>query len=340
MSIDFDSFVQWCEDRFPGEVIVKGKEVQLNSIFSPDHKHHMWCNPYGGKHHRDDGVYRCFYTEKKGTLVGLVMEVDNCSYEEAKELLSGNTPIGVLEDELDKLFQEKENEILNPQEVKIKFPEYTYLISALPKSSLLRMEAEDYLAKRKLPVDGLYVNSQDKDYKNRIIIPYYDAHGKLIYFNGRSMMDRDGILRYRGPEKEIGVGKSDVIYATCWPDPGSKIYLTEGELDALTLKICGFNGMACGGKSLSDQQVGFIKNYKVCLALDNDEAGFSGILEMSQKLMLNQISAITYVRPPVGLKDWNKMLVTFNKEIITAWLGSHEKEFDEFTNLNLLLGKS
>ncbi len=340
MSIDFDSFVQWCEDRFPGEVIVKGKEVQLNSIFSPDFKHHMWCNPYGGKHHRDDGVYRCFYTEKKGTLVGLVMEVDNCSYEEAKELLSGNTPICILEDELDKLFQEKEEEILNPQELKIKFPEYTYLITALPKNSLLRMEAEDYLAKRKLPVDGLYVNSQDKDYKNRIIIPYYDANGKLIYFNGRSMIDRDGVLRYRGPEKEIGVGKGDVIYATCWPAKGSKIYLTEGELDALTLKICGFNGMACGGKSLSDQQVAFIKNYKICLALDNDEAGFSGIIEMSQKLMLNQISDITYVRPPVGLKDWNKMLVAFNKEIIIAWLGGHEKEFDEFTNLNLLLGKS
>jgi DNA primase len=334
MSIDFDSFVSWCEDRFPGDVIIKGKEVRINSIFSPDNKQHMWCNPYGGKHHRDDGVYRCFYTDRKGTLVGLVMEVDNCSYEEAKELLSGNTPIRILEEELDKFFQEKE--VVVPEEVKIKLPPYTYLITGLPKSSLLRMEAEDYLANRKLPTEGLYVCSTG-DYKNRIIIPYYDAKGRLIYFNGRNMSDKG--LRYLGPEKEIGVGKGDVIYAACWPSKCSKIYLTEGELDALTLKICGFNGMACGGKTLSDKQIEFIRNYKICLALDEDEAGFNGVIEMGKKLILNQISDVTFVRPPLGLKDWNKMLVKFNTEIIMAWIDQYEKPFDDFATLTLLLNK-
>lgn len=334
--IDFDSFVDWCETRFPADVIIKGKEVRLNTIFDTgDTKHHLWCNPYGGKHHRSDGVYHCFKTDKKGTLIGLVMEVDNCSYEEAKELLSGNTPLRILEDELDKFFQEKEYVV--PEEVKIKLPEYTYLITGLPKSSLLRMEAEDYLTKRKLPTEGLYVNSQHDDYKNRIIIPYYDAKGKLIYFNGRSMLDRKDILRYRGPEKEIGVGKGDVIYASVWPDKGSKVYLTEGELDALTLKICGFNGMACGGKALSDIQVEYLRGYKVCLALDEDAAGFAGILEMSRKLMANQIADISFVRPPVGLKDWNKMLVKFNVNIIKTWIQEHEKPFEEFTTLSLLL---
>lgn len=334
MSIDFDSFIQWCEDRFAGEVIVKGKEVRINSIFSDDHKKHMWCNPYGGKHHRDDGVYRCFYTDKRGTLVGLVMEVDNCSYEEAKELLSGNTPISILEEELDKLFEDKE--VVIPEEVKIKLPLYTYLITGLPKSSLLRMEAEDYLTARKLPTEGLYVCSTG-DYKNRIIIPYYDAKGKLIYFNGRNMVDKG--LRYLGPDKDIGVGKGDVIFATNWPIKGSKIYLTEGELDAITLKICGFNGMACGGKTLSDKQIEYIRDYKVCLALDEDEAGFAGILEMSKKLFANQIAEITFVRPPVGLKDWNKMLVKFKPELIVAWIQQNEKPFDDFTNMSLLLNK-
>lgn len=334
MSIDFESFVQWCEERFPGDVVVKGKEVRINSIFEPDQKHHMWCNPYGGKHHRNDGVYRCFKSDKKGTLVGLVMEVDNCSYEEAKEILSGNTPLRILEDQLDKFFKEKEYEEVHPEEVKIKLPEYTYLITALPKSSLLRMEAEDYLSKRKLPIEGLYVCSTG-DYKNRIIIPYYDPKGKLIYFNGRSMLDKG--LRYLGPEKNIGVGKGDVIYASVWPKSGSKIYLTEGELDALSLKICGFHGMACGGKYLSDTQVEYIRDYKVCLALDEDAAGLAGVMEMGRKLFANQISEITFVRPPVGLKDWNKMLVKFSPEIIQTWIAEHEKPFDDFTTLSLLL---
>jgi DNA primase len=333
MAIDFDSFVQWCEDRFAGEVTVKGKEVRINSIFSDDNKRHMWCNPYGGKHHRDDGVYRCFYTDKKGTLVGLVMEVDNCSYEEAKELLSGNTPIRILEDELDKFFKEKEEEKEKP-EVKIKLPLYTYLISSLQKISLLRMEAEDYLVKRKLPSEGLYVCSTG-DYKNRIIIPYYDAKGSLIYFNGRNMSDKG--LRYLGPDKDIGVGKGDVIYAPAWPTAGSRIYLTEGEFDAFTLKICGFNGMACGGKYLSDQQIELIRGYKVCLALDEDSAGFHGVIEMGKRLLANQFSDTAFVRPPKGLKDWNKMLVTYKPEIVAAWITQNEKKFDDFTADALLL---
>ncbi len=261
------------------------------------------------------------------------MEVDNCSYEEAKEILSGNTPIRILEEELDKFFQQKDEEQNNPEELRIKLPLYTYLISNLSKSSLLRMEAEDYLTSRKLPIDGLYVCSTG-DYKNRIIIPYYDAKGKLIYFNGRNMAKKG--LRYLGPDKNIGIGKADVIYAPKWPIAGSKIYLTEGELDALTLYACGFNGMACGGKYLSDKQIDFIRNYKICLALDEDTAGFSGILEMGKKLIANQISDITFVRPPVGIKDWNKMLVKFEIGIIEAWIQKYEKPFDEWTESTLL----
>lgn len=328
MSINFDSFVQWCEDRFPGKVIVKDKEVRVNSIFVPDHKFHLWCSVSGGKHHRDDGVYHCFYTDKKGTLIGLVMEVDNCSYEEAKEILSGNTPIRILEDELDKFFKEKTEEKESREEVKIKLPEYTYLINGLSKTSLLRMKAEDYLIKRKLPTEGLYVCSTG-DYKNRIIIPYYNTKGKLIYFNGRNMLDKG--LRYLGPDKNIGVGKCDVIYAPTWPNHGSRIYLTEGEFDAFTLKICGFNGMACGGKYLSDQQIELIRGYKVCLALDEDYAGFYGIIEMGKKMLANQFFDTTFVRPPKGLKDWNKMLVTYKLEIVAAWITQNEKQFDDFT---------
>ncbi len=65
MGVDFDSFRQWAEDRFNGDILVKGNEIRINSIFTEDHKHHMWCNPYGGKHQREDGCYRCWKTGEK-----------------------------------------------------------------------------------------------------------------------------------------------------------------------------------------------------------------------------------------------------------------------------------
>ena len=292
----------------------------------------MWCSPSGGKHHREDGVYRCFYTDRKGTLIGLVMEVDNCTYDEAKEILSGNTPISILEDELDKLFKDKEEVVA--KETKFNLPSDTYLITDLSRNNIWRAEAEDYLRSRKLSIDNLYVCTYG-DYKGRIIIPYYNPEGDLIYFNGRNMSPKG--LRYLGPGKESGVGKGDVIYAPIWPNNNSRVYLTEGELDALTLKMCGFYGMACGGKYLSDKQINLLRNYKICLALDEDNAGFHAIIEMGQKLISQQFTDITFVRPPLGLKDWNKMLVTYKPEIVIAWINQNERIFDDFTIGTLLL---
>lgn len=328
--IDFDSFVEWCESRF-NRVEVKGNEVKVPSIFTEDTKTHLWMNPKGGVHHRDDGCYRCFYTENKGTLVGLVMLVDSCTYEEAKEILSGHTPIGVLEDKLEEFFKEKELQEEFKKEIKLKLPEHSVLITDLP-SCRLKTDAETYLIKRKLPVESFYVCSKG-NYVNRIVIPYFDVKGSLIYFNTRNM--RDNGLRYCGPDKELGVGKSDVLYAPKWPNKKSKIYLTEGEFDALTLCVCGFNGIACGGKVLSDKQILLIKDYKICLALDEDASGLFGLKIMAAKLVNYQVSDITYCRPPKGIKDWNKMLVMFKPEIVQGYINSHEKNFDDFTNVLL-----
>lgn len=324
MPVDFDSFVQWCENRFNGDVVVKGKEVRINSIFTEDNHHHLWCSPSGGKHHRDYGVYHCFKTEKKGTLIGLIMEVDNCSYEEAIEVLTGSTPIGDLEDLLDELFRKKEEQ---QAKAKLQLPE-SLLISDLPQNNILRIKTETYLKNRKLSIDGFYVGTND-DYRNRIVIPYYDAEGVLIYFNTRALNDEG--LRYLGPKKECGVGKLDVIYVPKWPAKGSRIYLTEGEFDALTLYMCGFNAAACGGKTLGEKQIEYLRGYKICLALDQDAAGLSGVIEMGRKLIANQFVDITFVRPPVGVKDWNKMLKEYKPEIIRAWIEQQEKSLDEFT---------
>ena len=337
MAVDFDAFVRWAEDRFNGNVIVKGNEVKVNSVFAEDHKHHMWCNPDGGKHHREDGCYRCFYTDKRGTLTGLVMLVDGCSYDEAKEILSGQTSIRVLEERLDAFFREQESLPYVPESAvpKLKLPEDCYLISEMNKTNLHRMEAESYLNSRLIPIDGMFYCTGG-DFKNRIIIPYYDEFGKLIYFNGRSVSKKSK-LRYMGPPKSVGIGKGDVLYTPKWAPEGEKIYLTEGELDALTLYLCGFWGMACGGKYLSEQQLSIIrkKKYKVCLALDTDPTvaesaspGFMALLEMSRKLMAAFVQ-VSFVRPPKAFKDWNKMLVDLkNPLIVQEYIRRCEKSLD------------
>jgi len=323
MSVDFDAFLNWAEDRF-NHVVVKGNEVKVDSIFTEDKKQHLWCSPRGGKYEREDGVYHCWKTDRRGTLAGLVMLVDGCSYKEAKEILSGLTPIGELEKKLDEYLATQDFSVESLCKNTLRVPNHTHLISSLHSRSIHRMEVEYYLEKRKLPIDGL-MYCVDGKYKNRIIIPYYDAQGKLIYFNTRHLNKKS----YLGPPKEIGVGKNDVLYCPEWPKKNSKIYLTEGEFDALTLKILGFYAVACGGKILSDTQASMIRDYKICIAVDSDIAGLDGLIGIGKRLVANQISDITYVRPPMGIKDWNEMLIKLNERIIKEWIEKHEKSFDE-----------
>src|SRR3990167_8124291 len=107
MAVNFNAFRQWAESRF-SDVIVKGKEIRINSIFEEDTGHHLWCNTEGGKKKRKNGVFHCFKTDRKGSLVTLVMEVDKCDYDEAITALKGQTSVRALEKRLEEFFAKQD----------------------------------------------------------------------------------------------------------------------------------------------------------------------------------------------------------------------------------------
>ena len=335
MSTKFDSFLNWAEGRFDS-VIVKGDEIKLNSIFTDDYKNKMWCSPSGGKHKREGGVYHCWKTDSKGTLVSLVMQVDNCPYDEAIETLGGDSSLADLEEKIKDFFANKESTtdgLSNDQIEKntnLELPENTFLISSLPKNDRNGIDSKVYLNDRKIPHKKLMVCTYGK-YKNRIIIPYYDKEGKLIYFNSRSM-ERRPKIRYLGPPKEIGVGKGDVIFMSTWPEKGARVYLTEGEFDALSLSACGLNGAACGGKYLTSKQVSILSDYKVSLCLDNDSAGLDAMKTVGDNLVQGGLKDIAFIRPPKGIKDWNSMLINYDKDILKAYILKNGKTFDMWSS--------
>lgn len=334
-NINFNIFLKWCEDRFDAQVLVKGNEIRIHSIFAHDEKFKCWCSPSGGKNHRVDGVYRCFLTDRKGTLPGLVSIVDGCTYFEAKQLLTTGVNLSDLEDQIDDFFNTKSSIEIPSFPSNLQLPEYCFLIDTMPIENLYRYKAVEYLNNRKLSTQNLFVCTNGQ-YENRIIIPYYNSKRQLIYYNSRTLGNSK--LRYLGPPKTIGIGKGDVLYFTSHPKPQSKIYLTEGEFDALSLSVCEFNGVACGGKFLTDKQILMLKPYSVCLALDTDNAGFTALIEMIKKLQSFGIK-VSYVRPPQGYKDWNDMLVKLNSNIIKAWIEKHEQPVNNWTTDMLLFDK-
>lgn len=328
MPIDFDTFVNWAENRFD-KIQVKGKEVCLNSIFAEnDSKFHLWCNPYGGKHERTFGVFHCWKTDRKGSLVSLVMEVDKCDKDTALKTLGisklRGRPIEEIAEDLD---QEQATWDITLLEKNLTLPPHTIRISQAPL--YWYNKAKEYLDGRKISLNNLFICTGGK-YQGRIMVPYYSPKGNLIYFNGRTITGSE--LRYRGPEKECGVGKEDVLFFTSFPDRNAKVYLCEGEFDALSLASCGLVGVACGGKNLSDKQATMLSNYRVCLALDTDEAGVTALDRMYQKLvsicLINPSHRISKVQPPEDFKDWNQFLCEHNTKIVCSYIEAKEEELE------------
>jgi len=345
MRIDHDKFISWAERRF-GEVAVSGSEVKVNDPWwinengSPDNDFKCWINT-------DKCCYRAFKSGHTGHLVEFVMYWEGCDWDEASEIAGGRDSLYDLDKKLAAFLKEEQtvDEIADRKEIRL--PGQSVLLASNSMHPVCRW-AREYLANRHLPTDGLMAclssAKEDKHYKNRIIIPYYGRDGELIYFNTRAISAKDKI-RYRGPnKKEFVVGKGDVLWMSRWPPDKSKIYLTEGEFDAMSLAMCNLHAGACGGKSLSDTQIEMLSPYRICLAFDSDKAG-KDIYKISQQLLAkgqmimdtNEPTAhdgqprVTMVRPPQQYKDWNKFLTQHDPKIIIMYINRYEKPCNEDT---------
>jgi DNA primase len=330
VSIDYDRFLDWAESRFD-HVIVSGAEVKLNSVFCEDRKHHLWCNPSGGRKACETGVYHCWKSGQKGSLIGLVMLVDKCSYEDALRTLDVAPSGGLaeLERRVEEMFASKEEPTRDAEikEVGISLPQDCYAFDDLPSSHRMRSQAESYLKSRGIPADGLMVCTGGR-YKNRILIPYFDRRGRLIYYNGRLLGDSESGLRYLGPPKELGIGKGDVLYSRNWPSRGEKVYITEGEFDSMSLDICGFKSVALGGKSITTQQIKMISGCLPVLSLDADSAGGEAMPRMASSLAKAGFEKIRYVRPSQEYKDWNGLMIARGPAVVRLYVETQEKDYE------------
>lgn len=336
--ISYEKFLDWAESRF-GDVKVSGKEIKINSIFCEDYKYHLSCNPSGGKKNRPYGVYRCLKTDKQGSLVSLVMLVDKCNFSDALETLDAiDLNFESLKDQVDNLFN-------NPQENRfvvksIMFPEHTYRIKELNENNLWRIDSEIYLSQRKIPSDDFYICTNG-EYKNRLIIPYRDENGSVIYWNGRLIIDNKKSPKYRGPEKDCGIGKSDVIYfPKHWNSRKNiKLYITEGEFDAYSIHLAGLASCALGGKAIFDKQIEMIRGFIPVLCFDTDDknidAGGQALVEVGEILKSKGFDKVYYVRPPKKYKDWNKMLVDTSEKIVNYYIQKNETEFTDYSKIEL-----
>lgn len=315
--IDQNLFIKWADQKI-GQAIIKGDQIRFNSPFCEDTKHHLYCNVK--KFWK--GVYNCFKSNNKGTVVSLVMKVENCNYDQALSILGIRQNKFFEKFEIEAEGTDIEN-LIQEEFVVLKIPENIVPINDAP--FWLKTKAKEYLASRNINPDIFYVGI-DGRMKNRVIIPYKNRKGDWIYYNGRALFENK--LRYLGPPKEEhDIGKADVIFFPNWFETNQKVYVCEGEFDCLS--ICSNNVLGCaiGGKFVSVKQASVLANKQVCLAFDNDEAGKTSI-ENSAKTLKAFGCQVSFVHPPQDIKDWNEFLIKHGKDVLNAYIKMAEKELE------------
>ena len=131
-----------------------------------------------------------------------------------------------------------------------------------------------------------------------LIIPVYDYQNQLKGYISRRQQATPKYMY------SFGFKKSKVLFGGNQLEKASKIYVTEGALDALWLRQHGYPAVAVLGARVSQEQIRLLNTLypeEVVLCLDNDEAGQLGInkalLDMAQNYM------VSYIVIPKGYKD-------------------------------------
>lgn len=191
------------------------------------------------------------------------------------------------------------------------------LVDKYHNALLNSAEACEYLNKRKLPhwvLEAYKLGFDPED--NTVLFPVRGMDGKVAFYKGRSIA---GKHFYNAK----GIDKSSKIFGL-WelcnghfssgdPTPDSEIWITESEIDTLSLISYGVFAIAIMGSHISEEQCKELEKSpfrRFVLATDNDEAGRKGASQI-KRLLIPKGFRFTNLRWDTDLKDINDLVKQF-----------------------------
>lgn len=100
---------------------------------------------------------------------------------------------------------------------------------------------------------AFYLSLTDKVHKNRLILPFFDENNKIIYYQSRTILDRDNYLKPRYISK-IG-GEKSIFNIDNIDNRYEYLFIFEGPINSCFVK----NGIAIGGIQENSYQLYTLK---------------------------------------------------------------------------------
>lgn len=170
--------------------------------------------------------------------------------------------------------------------------------------------ALEYLKRRALPswiIDAYKLGFDPED--GVVLFPVRDMSGKVAFYKGRSLVGKH-FYNAKDIDKTSQIFGLYELLAEGKASPESEIWITESEIDALSLVGQERYAIALMGSHISEAQCRELENTpfrRFVLALDNDEAGRKGAAQI-KRLLIPKGFRFTNLRWDVDLKDINDLI--------------------------------
>jgi|GEM_PF-3908884 len=165
-----------------------------------------------------------------------------------------------------------------------------------------------------------------KNFLNRLIIPYLQPDGVVRHVNARALGDKKPkYLKKQQPHRKAENPPYLLEYAL--DVGGEDIWITEGELDALSVyvaqphfAVAGIPGVAC----LEPRYLPEFEGRRVWIMLDNDAAGLAA--RKAYEEMLRPYADVHQVHLPEAFNDVNQALVEQGAEWLRGYTDAAVKK--------------
>jgi hypothetical protein len=164
--------------------------------------------------------------------------------------------------------------------------------------------------------DAFYVSLKDSTHKNRLIIPFKDDNGKIIFYQSRKVMDwddKDGYISKVGGDKSLcGMDKIDPYM--------DSVFLFEGPLDSFFIE----NGLGLGGINkgsgfthVQEEQLKELELFEKIWFLDSQWLDKTSRIKTEK--LINEGASIFFWPENYGkrFKDLNQMCMTLKIDQIS-----------------------
>jgi len=298
----------------------------MDSIFMEDTKKHLSVN-------LDSGLWQDFKASESGNFPQLVSYIDSISVDSAVKYI--RTQLFSCPENLFKVPVEKNSTSVSENTVSEIFEDFEPLnLKKLDASNLLHRLARKFIIERKLEKWDFYICAKGK-YSNRLIIPY-THNGEPFFFQGRNLSTYG--MKYLNPSRENGgVKSSDILFP--WDESMDYVFVAEGPLDAISLRLNGYNATCTQGSHLSYEQARQMKGKRIIFAYDSDEAGKTGVSKALRILRNKNTNNFYVLKTPSKFKDWNEVHSQVNHETFSALVESSINKVDLSFVLNEELEK-